>query len=204
MARAPHAHRAQVEATKPLASRNESAEIFVVCSRFTSAKIDPRLFDPKCVFSDLTELRAANALQTKVGYKAPALGYEKGDLTLYHTAPVVDFVRSEQPIRVLSEKSALIWPANDAACAFYDEQIATTDEARARSRSRSPPRRAAAPACARRRHVSFALPVYARRRAARNCVRLRAARPPLRRSPPPLAPASPPFPSPSHPPARSR
>lgn len=123
-----------MEATKPLASRNESAEIFVVCSRFTSAKIDPRLFDPKCVFSDLTELKAANALQTKVGYKAPALGYEQGDLTLYHTVPVVEFVRSEMPIRVLSEKSALLWPEGDAACAFYDEQIATTPEVRERAR----------------------------------------------------------------------
>ncbi|KAF7682839.1 AdoMet-dependent rRNA methyltransferase spb1 [Astathelohania contejeani] len=46
----------RVDSTKPLSSRNESAEIFVICREYKyPSKIDPSLFDPSRVFADVKE-----------------------------------------------------------------------------------------------------------------------------------------------------
>ncbi len=64
----------RVEATKPQASRNESAEIFVVCQGFTSAKVDPKFLDPKHVFKELDrsdEPPKQNVLQVRHPQQQP-------------------------------------------------------------------------------------------------------------------------------------
>lgn len=45
-----------MEATKPVASRSTSAEIYVICMGFKApAKLDPHLFDVKHVFKEVQE-----------------------------------------------------------------------------------------------------------------------------------------------------
>merc|ERR1712112_813268 len=69
----------KVHATKPAASRNESAEIFVVCQNYLAPdKIDPQFLDSKYVFEEfeLEPRKKLNILTGGLIKKAPALGYE--------------------------------------------------------------------------------------------------------------------------------
>lgn len=74
----------KVYATKPSASRKESAEIFIVCQGYKApTKIDPRFMDPKYVFEEL-EIEPASTsdlLKEPKSLKKPkAIGYESIDL----------------------------------------------------------------------------------------------------------------------------
>jgi len=54
----------KVEAHKPSASRNVSAEIFVVCQGYKAPKkIDPKLFDPKAIFSAIQDEKPMDVLK---------------------------------------------------------------------------------------------------------------------------------------------
>lgn len=120
---------AKVEATKPQASRNESAEIFVVCKGFKNVKIDPKFLDPKHVFQMLEDEASSqpNVLQRKKGKKAPAEGYHVPGQLLHTEARVVDFVRSAAPVKMLGEVNRLVWDESDD-CEFYRGQKATKPE----------------------------------------------------------------------------
>merc|ERR1712110_1199858 len=81
----------KTDATKPTASRNVSAEIFVMCIGFKGGKIDPRFFDPKWVFMEtvdpLTEGKDPGMSNKKPGeilkehlkVRKHRSGYEEGD-----------------------------------------------------------------------------------------------------------------------------
>lgn len=101
----------RVHATKPQASRNESAEIFVVCQHFIAPdKIDPKFFDPTFVFADVeakvNKVTKADLLKPGVALKkAKAEGYdlEDGNILLYNKVNASEFVRSVDYLDLLSK-----------------------------------------------------------------------------------------------------
>ncbi|GFO43166.1 pre-rRNA processing protein ftsj3-like [Plakobranchus ocellatus] len=98
-----------VNATKPQASRNESAEIFVVCQGFIAPdKIDPKFMDPRHVFQevDQTERPAINLIHPEKK-KRQREGYPDGDYTLFHSLPVTEFLASEDYMDLLAKSSEI-------------------------------------------------------------------------------------------------
>lgn len=99
----------KVESTKPQASRNESAEIFVVCQHFKAPeRIDPKFFDIKYVFSEVE----GNDVNKKISdlfknaeSKRNRGGYEDGDYTLFHKLRASEFVNSENFIELLARSN---------------------------------------------------------------------------------------------------
>ncbi len=106
----------KVHATKPQASRNESAEIFVVCQNYIAPdKIDPKFFDPTFVFEDI-DLTVESEKKTKSNLLKPATkvkklkaeGYADGDYTLYHKLNASEFITSPNHIELLSACNEVI------------------------------------------------------------------------------------------------
>lgn len=93
----------KVYATKPSASRKESAEIFIVCQGYKApSKIDPRFLDPKYVFEelDIAPTKPVDLLKEPKGdKKQKAVGYESIDLRrVYKTS---EFLQAENALDVL-------------------------------------------------------------------------------------------------------
>ena len=135
----------RVEATKPHSSRNASAEIFVVCRDFKApAKIDPRLLDARFVFKeietpgsgvgvagggggggvDVMHKKSRDHQRQREGYDASL-----GPL-LTRRVPVVAFLRSPDPVRMLTDASSLEFDA-EALALGLDTLAGTTEEVRA-------------------------------------------------------------------------
>ncbi|KAF5307681.1 hypothetical protein FQR65_LT06736 [Abscondita terminalis] len=102
----------KVAATKPQASRLESAEIFVVCQNFIAPdKIDARFFDIKHVFEELDPepKREINIYHPEKKKKSKAEGYPANDYTLYHRVSVRDFIAHETGLELLQNASEVIF-----------------------------------------------------------------------------------------------
>lgn len=103
----------KVQATKPQASRNESAEIFVVCQGYLAPdKIDNKFFDPKHAFKEV-EMQAKTIRDLVPVKKAKAEGYTDGDLTLYHRFSVTEFVKAENAVDFLSKANEITFDSED-------------------------------------------------------------------------------------------
>ncbi|KAI0721317.1 Spb1 C-terminal domain-containing protein [Cerioporus squamosus] len=117
---------AKVEATKPPSSRNVSAEIFVVCRDFLAPKhIDPKFFDPKHVFKELTASAPAEELAGAVAKNAQANvfqpekkrrqrdGYAEGDYTLYKETGAADFIRCQDAVTFLGTYNKITFKTDE-------------------------------------------------------------------------------------------
>lgn len=96
----------KVEATKPAASRNASAEIFVVCLGYKApSKIDPRIFDAKYIFCDFQEqpkIEGPDALlRAKEKQRRFREGYEDGISTTHKEISALQFVEEDSPVEKL-------------------------------------------------------------------------------------------------------
>lgn len=99
----------RVEATKPLASRNTSAEIFVVCQGFLAPrKIDPKLLDPKHVFKQI-EIPKPPTTVLPLKKKRNQQGYDDGIMLLFKRCSISDFIHTETPIQLLADYNQFVF-----------------------------------------------------------------------------------------------
>lgn len=115
----------KVYATKPSASRKESAEIFVVCQGYKApTKIDPKFLDPKYVFEELEiEPKAKVDLlkEPKTIKKPKAVGYDSVDLRKIITAS--EFLKAESALDMLQVATEIKFDDSK-----IEQHSATTDE----------------------------------------------------------------------------
>lgn len=95
----------KVEATKPMASRMESAEIFVACSGYKAPKqIDPKMFLAAHVFADVGEEKIMNQSGVLVAQKnLVPQGYDEFSTVIHRVATLNDFLRAADPKAFLKQ-----------------------------------------------------------------------------------------------------
>lgn len=117
----------KVEVTKPQASRQVSAEVFVTCLGFKAPhKIDPRFFEPKWVFMETVEdQQKASTLNDycKSAMKKRRGGYEEGDE--YRVITATQFMEDKRPAELLVRSHKMVFPPE---AMYLQEHKLTTEE----------------------------------------------------------------------------
>ena len=124
---------ATVQAIKPSSSRQQSAEIFVLCLKYKAPhSIDPKLLDPAYVFAEMEggpngPTKALNIFSTQYDkQKRHRSGYDgEPGVLLHRKATVSAFIETDDPVQMLSEQNQL---AFGAECAPFAEHKLTTEE----------------------------------------------------------------------------
>ena len=105
----------RVEQSKPPSSRQQSAEIFMVCLGYKAPEyIDPKLLDPKFAFEDVDAAREQdgmvqenqiNSLKALLSKKKPnRSGYTNDKMgVLYEKTDFIDFLQSADPFEYLAK-----------------------------------------------------------------------------------------------------
>ena len=122
----------KVESFKPASSREQSAEIFVVCQHFIAPdKIDPRLLDPKYAFKQVEMLQPApDVLHKKVKQKRNRQGYADGiGAVMFTSCSVASFVECDntEHMQMLGAYNQMKF---DDTAKKYLEHKTTTNEIR--------------------------------------------------------------------------
>ena len=130
----------QVEAHKPSASRNVSAEIFVVCQGYKAPKkIDPKMFDPKAIFGDIANQKPMDVL--KGNQKKNRSGYaDDAPLGLHKTTSILTFIEAKEPVEHLAMWNAFELDKGDAEllAVVNDHEVAASPNQRHASQTERP------------------------------------------------------------------
>jgi len=94
----------KVHSTKPQASRNESAEIFVVCQGYLAPdKLDERFLNPKHVFQQIEqESKVKLDILRPEKQTRQREGYADNNVSLHTTVTAKDFIESSDAVSFLS------------------------------------------------------------------------------------------------------
>jgi AdoMet-dependent rRNA methyltransferase SPB1 len=105
----------KVEATKPLASRMESAEIFVVCAGFKAPKhMDPKMFSAQAVFADVGPEKIMNSAGALVIPKSNVpQGYDEFATIVHRTGTLSEFLNCSDPKDFLKSRHEICFPEED-------------------------------------------------------------------------------------------
>eukprot|EP01027_Heterolobosea_sp_BB2_P000632 GEZU01000914.1.p1 GENE.GEZU01000914.1~~GEZU01000914.1.p1 ORF type:complete len:706 (-),score=347.91 GEZU01000914.1:751-2868(-) len=118
----------RVEATKPQASRNASAEIFVYCQGYKAPKvIDPKLLNPKTVFEAVEVAPAKLPTYKDLKNKRNREGYEEGNLILHKTCSVKEFIETEKPISILVNYNKLSFDQAEGEPDYFNHPETTNE-----------------------------------------------------------------------------